>query len=304
MGANPLANNSGNTVAYGNKSGFLTSAEKATPLGYYFAFLIIFLVGGIYALVEFGNIVSDKSIFLITISDSLLVVGTMMFLMTALFGYVKSKNLRIQDAMFGFSMASLSYCVAGFVWAWYNLVLQVRAPFPSMADVFFLIGSLASIAAIYSASKAVSETTGLKVELNVIIIVLAVIATAAIVWTYASFTNILNGGMTPSAFISIAYPALDIICLALVGNLIILSMGRSVFESQLVIAIGTVILSISHIYFSVTTSIGFYRYEPLAITLYAVAYMLYAIGISRYVDLTKFDIIMDRLSKLNKPQQQ
>jgi hypothetical protein len=47
---------------------------------------------------------------------------------------------------------------------------------------------------------------------------------------------------------------------------------------------------------------GFFRYEPLAITLYAVSYMLYAIGISRYVDLTKFDLIMDRLSKLNRSQ--
>jgi hypothetical protein len=173
-----------NQTPYSNKPGFLTSAEKASPLGYYFAFLIIFLVGGIYSLVEFGGIVSDKSMLLITISDALLVVGTLMFLMTSLFGYIKSKNLRIQDAMFGFSMASLSFCVAGFIWTWYNLILQVRAPFPSMADVFFLIGSLATIAAIYSASKAIKETTGLKVELNVIIIVLAVVATAAIVGTY------------------------------------------------------------------------------------------------------------------------
>lgn len=47
---------------------------------------------------------------------------------------------------------------------------------------------------------------------------------------------------------------------------------------------------------------GFFRYEPLAVTLYAVSYMLYAIGISRYVDLTKFDLIMDRISKLAKAQ--
>jgi hypothetical protein len=290
--------NTGNAVAYSNKTGFLTNAEKASHLGYYFAILIIFLVAGIYALVEFGGLVQNKNMLLVTISDSLLVVGTIMFMITALFGYVKSKNLRIQDAMFGFSMASLSFFVAGAVWTYYNLVMQVKAPYPSMADVFYLVGSLATLAAIYSATKAVSETTGLKVELNAIIIVLAVVATAGIVFTYASFTDILKGGMTPVALISIAYPAFDIICLALVGNLIIISMGRSVFEAQLVIAAGTVILSVSHIYFSITTSMGFLRYEPLAITLYAVSYMLYAIGISRYVDLTKYDLIMDRISKL------
>jgi 5-formaminoimidazole-4-carboxamide-1-beta-D-ribofuranosyl 5'-monophosphate synthetase len=43
----------------------------------------------------------------------------------------------------------------------------------------------------------------------------------------------------------------------MVGNLIFTSPGRSVFESQMVIAVGAVILSLSHIYFSITTSIGF-----------------------------------------------
>jgi hypothetical protein len=288
-----------NSAAFDSKSGYLTRVEKASPLGYYFAILIIFLVGGIYSLVEFGGIIPNKAILLIAISDALLVVGTIIFLLTSLFGYIKAKNLRIQDSLFGFSMASLSFCAAGFIWTWYNLVLQVRAPFPSMADVFYLIGSLAVIAAVYSATKAVSETTGLKVELNVIIIMLAVVATAAIVFIYASSTDILDGGMSPSALISIAYPAFDIICLALVGNLIIVSWGRSVFEAQLVIAAGAVILSISHIYFSITTSMGFFRYEPLAITLYAVSYTLYAIGISWYVDLTKYDLVMDRLSRLD-----
>lgn len=293
---------SGNTVAYSNKAGFLVNAEKASPLGYYFSIIIIALVAGIYMLIEFGGLVPDKAALLVVITDSLLVVGTIMFLATSLFGYVKAKNLRIQDAMFGFSMASLSFCIAGVIWGWYNLGMGVKVPYPSMVDVFFLVGSLATIASIYSATKAISESTGLKVELNAIIIVLAVIATASIVVTYATFTDILRGGMTSLALVSIAYPALDIICLALVGNLIFTSLGRSVFESQLVIAVGAAILSISHIYFSVTTSMGFFRYEPLAVTLYAVAYMLYAIGISRYVDLTKFDLIMDRISRLGRAQ--
>jgi hypothetical protein len=292
----------GNTVASGSKAGFLANAEKASPLGYYFAIIIIALVSGIYMLIEFGGLIPDRVALLVTITDALLVVGTVMFLSTSLFGYVKAKNLRIQDAMFGFSMAALSFCIASLIWGWYNIALGVKVPYPSMVDVFFLVGSLAIIASIYSATKAISESTGLKVELNAIIIVLAVIATASIVVTYATFTDILEGGMTPIALVSIAYPSLDIICLALVGNLIFTSLGRSVFESQVVIALGAIILSVSHIYFSITTSMGMFRYEPLAVTLYAVAYMLYAIGISRYVDLTKFDLIMDRISKLARVQ--
>jgi hypothetical protein len=295
--------NSTSNAVYSKQRGLLTNAEKASPLGYYFAIFIIALVAGIYLLVEFGGLTSDTQDILMAVSDALLIVGTVMFLGTSLYGYIKAKNLLIQDAMFAFSMTSLSFFIAGLVWAYYNLFNHVQAPFPSMADVFFLVGSLALIAGIYSATKAISETTGIKVELNVVIIFLAVVATASIVGTYASFTDILRNGMTPVAFISIAYPSLDIISLALVGNLILISLGRSVFESQVVIALGTFILALSHIYFSVTASIGYARYDPLAVTLYAVSYMLFAIGISRYVDLTKFDILMDRISKIAHMQQ-
>jgi len=63
-------------------------------------------------------------------------------------------------------------------------------------------------------------------------------------------------GIGPAALISIAYPVLDIICLALVGNLILISFGRSVFEAQVVLAIGACIMCFSHIYFSIITAMA------------------------------------------------
>ena len=157
--------NSKKTLVYGKQKGLLTNAEKASPLGYYFAIAIIMLVAGIYAIMNLG-MNPDKTAML-AVSDSLLVVGTVMFLFTSLYGYIKAKHLRIQDSMFAFSMASLSFCIAGIVWTWNNL--QGITAFPSLADVFFLVGSLALIGAIYSATRAISETSGLKVELNAII---------------------------------------------------------------------------------------------------------------------------------------
>lgn|GEM_PF-3847385 len=294
--------NTGKSVAYKKQITNFNNVEKASPIGYYFAAFIIILVLAIYTIADIGT-ASDKDQVLSLVGDSLLLVGTIAFLFTSLYGYVKAKNLRIQDSMFAFSMASLSFCIASFVRAYYDMFSGNSVPFPSFVDVFFLVGSLALIGAIYSATKAVGETSGIKVELHAIIILLAVVATFAIVGTYVSFTDILRGGMTPTAFISIAYPTLDIICLALVGNLILISWGRSVFEAQAIIALGAGVLSISHIYFSILTSMNYFRYEPLALTLYGTAYMFYAIGISRYVDLTKFDLILDRLTKLNNRQQ-
>lgn len=290
------------TDNYYKNLSFWAKVEKSSPLGYYFAIAIAGMMAIVYALVQYGGIVANKDLLMVTVSDAILIFGTTIFFLTSMFGYTKSKHLKIRDSMFAFSVSALSFLVAGLLWTWYNLAMQVKAPYSSLADVFYLVGSLALIAAMYSATNAMKSTTGMRADLSLITIFLAVIATAAIVGIYASFTDILKGGVMPITLVSIAYPVLDIVCLALVSNLIMISWGRSVFEAQMLIALGVVILGVSHIYFSITTSMGLYVYGPQAIMLYALACMIYAIGISRYVDLTKFDILMDRLSKLNNKQ--
>ena len=180
------------------------------------------------------------------------------------------------------------------------MAMQEPIPYPSIADIFYVIGSLALIFAIYDMTKTLNVKLGVKVEMNVLIVFLAIVATAAIIVAYASFTNLFHDGIGLAALIGIAYPVLDIICLAMVGNLILISFGRSVFEAQVVLAIGACIMCFSHIYFSIITAMALSSYGTLFITLSAISYMIYAMGVSRYVDLTKFDILVDRLAKLNK----
>lgn len=262
--------------------------------------MIILFVSGVYALINFGDILPRTGILVTVICDSLLVLGTFMFFVTSMVGYIKAKNLRIRSGVLAFMVSSLSYFVAGGIWTWYNLVLEMPIPYPSVADLFYIIGSLALIAAIYYMTKTLNVKFGVIVELNVLIVILAVIATATLIVTYVSFTDVFSGGLDAKALFSIAYPVLDILCLALVANLMLMSFGRSVFEAQVVLAMGAGIMCISHIYFSVVMTMNLYRYGSLFLTLSAIAYMIYAMGVSRYIDLTKFDILMDRLAKLNR----
>lgn len=283
-----------------NGLGVLSEVEKGSPLGYYFAVLIIVFVSGMYVLINNTGFLPSGDILVTTVCDSLLILGTFMFFVTSLVGYVKSKNLRIRSGILAFTVSSFSYFIAGCIWTWYNMAMQEAIPYPSIADVFYVIGSLALILAIYYMTNTLNVKLGLKVEMNVLIVFLAIVATAAIIVAYASFTNLFRSGIGLTALISIAYPVLDIICLAMVGNLILISFGRSVFEAQVVLAIGACIMCFSHIYFSIITAMDLSSYGTLFITLSAISYMIYAMGVSRYVDLTKFDILVDRLAKLNK----
>ena len=283
-----------------HRLGLLSDVEKGSPLGYYFAALIIIFVSAMYVLINYTGFISSGNLLITVVCDSLLILGSFMFFVTSLVGYIKSKNLRIRSGILAFTVSSFSYFVAGCFWTWYNLAMQEAIPYPSIADVFYVIGSLALIFAIYYMAKTLNVNLGLKVEMNVLIVFLAIVATAAIIVAYASFTNLFRDGIGPAALISIAYPVLDIICLAMVGNLILISFGRSVFEAQVVLAIGACIMCFSHIYFSIITAMALSSYGTLFITLSAISYMLYAMGVSRYVDLTKFDILVDRLAKLNK----
>lgn len=283
-----------------SKPGVLSDLEKGSPLGYYFVILIIVFVSAMYVLINYTGILQSGDILVTVVCDSLLILGTFMFFVTSLVGYIKSKNLRIRSGVLAFTISSFSYFIAGCFWTWYNMAMQEPIPYPSIADIFYVIGTLALIMAIYYMTKTLNVKLGLNVEMNVLIVLLAIMATAGIIVVYASFTNLFRNGIGLSELISIAYPVLDIICLAMVGNLIIISVGRSVFEAQVVLAIGACIMCFSHIYFSIVTAIDLSSYGTLFITLSAISYMIYAMGVSRYVDLTKFDILVDRLAKLNR----
>ena len=239
-----------------NRLGLLSDVEKGSPLGYYFAVLIIVFVSAMYVLINYTGFLPGGDILVTVVCDSLLILGSFMFFVTSLVGYIKSKNLRIRSGILAFTVSSFSYFIAGCFWTWYNMAMQVAIPYPSIADVFYVIGSLALIFAIYYMTKTLNVNLGLKVEMNVLIVFLAIVATAAIIVAYASFTNLFRDGIGLAALISIAYPVLDIICLAMVGNLILISFGRSVFEAQVVLAIGACIMCFSHIYFSIITAMA------------------------------------------------
>jgi hypothetical protein len=71
-----------------------------------------------------------------------------------------------------------------------------------------------------------------------------------------------------------------------------------VFEAQVILAVGAGVMCISDIYYSLSNYIDIYNPGSLSDTLLAISYLLLAISAFRYAELTRYDILVDRVSSL------
>lgn len=259
------------------------------------AIAVMILLPGLHIAINSFNLIPEDSVMMVFYGDLLGITATLIFLIGSLLGLLKSMNLKIRDGMYLFFISSLSFFVAEIIWAAYYFLMNVEVPYPSAADVFYIFGSIALVGAI------LLVTRGLKVKpgVNIFVLLLVVVSAVAVVAIYTLLTDALSEGITTATILDLAYPVLDVICLVLIINLLTVSFGRGVLEAQIILTLGVVIMCISDIYFSISTALGTYSSGSLIDTLFAVSYILMAISVSRYVDLTRFDILMDRISKIS-----
>lgn len=275
---------------------FFRKTEERLPIGYYLAAAIIVMMLGLYGVMMVTGLTADE-LYMAAITDGLNMLATLLLLISAVLGYFKAKNLKIRNGITAFAVSGFTFFAAEAIWTWYNLT-GVEIPYPSFADVFYIIGSVCLIAGIYLITK------GLKVKskgINPIVLVLAIVLSLAMIAAYLLLTDTLSQEtIDPVIILDLAYPVLDVICLVLVVNLLMVSFYKIVFEAQVVLAIGVIVMCMSDIYFSISTAIGQYFNGSLIDIFFAMSYMLIAIGVSRYVELTRLDIIVDSLSKFGK----
>ena len=140
------------------------------------------------------------------------------------------------------------------IWSWYELARHVTTPFPSLADLGFLVFPIAAGAALLlHPARGTEHAQGRRV-------LDALVATSAIVlvsWETALGAVVSAGGTSRLALaVSLAYPVSDIVLLLLVT--LILS-GATGSRSQLgLLAAGIAALSVSDSGFAYLTSSGSY----------------------------------------------
>jgi hypothetical protein len=176
----------------------------------------------------------------------------------------------------------LGWGLGNFVWAYYNVVLKVEVPYPSLADgVYILFYPLLAIGAWYIV-KMYSPflTTVLVIESLVIILV----ATAV---TFSIYSPDLEGLSGVQQFFSLAYPIGDVIILS--TALIALRIGGGhVRRGFLIFIVGVLLQTIGDYLFTYRTNKEIYWNGDIADSFYAVAAFVMAVGVSLIAAMPEF----------------
>lgn len=182
-------------------------------------------------------------------------------------GWLKSS---IGRAVFFISLGSFSWGAGSMVWSYYNFFTGVAAPYPSIADIGFVLALPFWIIGIFNLSKATGARTGLHSKAGkMMLFIIPAIVTAV---SYYLLVHVARGGIltipdeTLNAFLNnlklildLAYPLGDVAILTL--SLVIFSLSAKFIGGFYRLPILSVFLGFTLMYFadfvfSYTTTVG------------------------------------------------
>jgi hypothetical protein len=178
----------------------------------------------------------------------------------------------------------LAFALGQSILAFHTLLLGAPTPFPSLADVGFLLGYLllfAALSAFISAYRRAGLPIGNPAHHVAVLVALLVVLTLG---GYPIMEPILA---TPAPalelFLNVAYPSLDL--LLLLPSVALLRMalafrGGRVWRVWVALLVGFVLLSVGDILFAYQAILGRYELEPLNHATVILSYALLARGIT------------------------
>lgn len=126
----------------------------------------------------------------------------------------------IGRAIFYISSGLFSWGVGSMIWSYYNFFLQVSAPYPSLADVGFIVALPLWVLGVFNLSKATGAKFALKnIKGRLFLIAVPIVVLIA---SYYLLVVIARGGILTEAgndflklFFDLAYPTGDVVILTL-----------------------------------------------------------------------------------------
>lgn len=283
------------TIASDN-TGSTRQAKKGLSIWYMASVLVAAAIFLLYLSLNYFGLIPEDSVNAMLTSDVLSILSTSIFFIASIIGLLQARNLKIRNGIIAFTVSALMYVIAETVWTFYNFVWNVEVPYPSAADIFYILGSVSFIAAIYLVTR------GLRTKkLDITIFIIALLGSVLLGGLIFLMSSVLSGNpVEAGTVLDIAYPVLDYISLVLVINLMLISLGRNVAEAQVILAAGVIVTAVSDILFSLGTAMGMYSGGSLIDFMFVIGYLLFAISVWRYVTLTRQDILKDRLDNLKR----
>ena len=260
---------------------------------YVLSALVVVLLLLFYLLLSGLGMLSSNVTGPVQADNALSILSSGVFLAASVVGILKATNLRIRNGIIAFAISALIFLGAEASRAMSGLGVSIEA---TVTDSLFLPGMAVFIGALYLVRKSIVAK---KFDIKAIaVLVIGSVVLGGLILLVS--TVISNSPAVQFSAFGLAHLVLDFIALALMLDLMMTSRGRGIAESQIIMAVGVVILTITDIIFTVQASIGLEGAGPLKDFLFAIGYLLFAISVWRSVALTRRDIVNDRIVNLQK----
>ncbi len=171
---------------------------------------------------------------------------------------------------------------ADMAWAWYELVLRVPLPSPSVADFGYLISyPLAFVTVVFSAWKAAGRLRAMEAGLDALMVTLGA---AGLAWPLLLAPMLESAAPGPANLISLAYPLGDLVVIMAFASLLLGSFRERPPRFLIVIWIAFVVQVVADsLYFVSVAQAGSYNSGGLLDSLWALVFAL--AGIAGLVEL-------------------
>jgi hypothetical protein len=185
---------------------------------------------------------------------------------------------RLRRVHIGFFLAILLWFVGEFTWLTYEVILGVKVPYPSVADVFYLAGYIPALVSIIGFMAIFRKLVTFRKKVLSALVGLLIIGTTGVLLLHP--LSISSSPTFVKAF-DLAYPLLDAVLMALVMMRLIAFVGTSLGRPWVWIFGGLLSYSFADIMFSWgTLTHWYYSGHPIEL-LWLYGYLVIALGFNR-----------------------
>ena len=234
--------------------------------------------------------------------------ATVLFVMV----WLSTSNEDVSKRIWGFMvLGMIGWTVAETAWAFYEVILGVEVPYPSPADLFWLLGYALFYVALLTQYRLFQTIPNSQQKLTIALLV-TVFTLAVTILVLKPIMDSFDPEKLLESLLNIAYPFSDLVLLSLTLAIIFsLEQGRFAFTWRL-LGVGLVFMSMGDLIFSYASWNEIYYPDSqlntitvLIDTLYIIAYFTLGLGAYSYYITSasrqpvKIDIVLRSLTRSN-----
>lgn len=205
---------------------------------------------------------------------------SLIFILGGVFAAIKIKrngtSPDLKKSMIFFAFAMFAYALGLFVWTYYNIFLRIDIPYPSLADIAFLLYYPGVILGTYFLVKSFGGLiTGRLIAEGLIVMVILFIS----LYLFLNQTSLGPAVTYGAKVLNVLYPLFDSFLVALAVTILRTEKGVSEHPNILYFVFSFILLAIADTVFSFRSAAGVYWNGDISDLLFAISGFLVGIGI-------------------------